>query len=156
MNERPSPKNAAGQPGQRYAITQPEAHTPAAPAVPTKEPPLSVTLPPEPCPCGSCHFWKDAEAWHCSDCCPLPEPFLGETCTVSNQTPEPDCEQPLTVTPEPYRVRCADCAHFRPDTIGDGTGIGTCAQGIVPPLREPPLYPNAERTCPTFETRGHA
>lgn len=48
-------------------------------------------------------------------------------------------------------IRCGDCAHFQPDTIGDGSGIGTCAQGIVPPLRAPAMYPRAPRCCGGFE-----
>jgi hypothetical protein len=49
-------------------------------------------------------------------------------------------------------VRCGDCAHFRPDTIGDGTGIGSCLAGV--PLHGLPRYPKAERHCPAFLPAG--
>jgi hypothetical protein len=45
-------------------------------------------------------------------------------------------------------VCCGDCAHFQPDTIGDGNGIGRCDQGIEP--RGGAMYPRVERVC-----RGH-
>jgi hypothetical protein len=48
-------------------------------------------------------------------------------------------------------VFCAACQHFKPDTIGDGTGIGTCRIGHKPRGgNEPPLYPKARRYCSTF------
>ena len=50
------------------------------------------------------------------------------------------------------RVRCADCRRFKPDTIGDGAGIGRCViggEGTGP--RYPALWANAERECQDFE-----
>ena len=54
-------------------------------------------------------------------------------------------------------VCCADCQHFQPDTVGDGTGIGDCTIN-APSTRldelarpnERSLYPNAERHCHQF------
>jgi hypothetical protein len=47
-------------------------------------------------------------------------------------------------------VRCGDCAHFRPDTIGDGTGIGSCGAGVPARPGWPARYPAAERHCREF------
>jgi hypothetical protein len=53
------------------------------------------------------------------------------------------------------KVFCAACQHFKPDIIGDGTGIGTCLTGHKPRSgNEPPLYPQAKRYCSGF-TKKH-
>lgn len=49
-------------------------------------------------------------------------------------------------------VACGDCRHFEPDTIGDGSGIGSCGAGA--PLSGPPRYPRVERYCRRFERAG--
>lgn len=49
------------------------------------------------------------------------------------------------------RVRCANCAHFRPDPMGGG-GIGDCtidAKASRPPA--PLLYPRALRRCKEYK-----
>ena len=57
---------------------------------------------------------------------------------------------PFPEPPKKKTVVCADCQHFKADTIGDGTGIGTCTQGCTGPLGKP-LYPKTERYCDTFK-----
>lgn len=49
------------------------------------------------------------------------------------------------------QVTCGACEHFRPDTIGDGTGIGTCSSNAWKPGRGPCLYPRAKRFCEEFK-----
>lgn len=44
-------------------------------------------------------------------------------------------------------VCCSDCAHFEPDRIGDGSGIGTCAAGVAVRPEVMPFYPHAARCC---------
>ena len=60
------------------------------------------------------------------------------------------------------QVKCCECRHFVRDTIGDGSGIGSCAVGgnatrAAPSKRYPtgylidyPLYPFARRICGKF------
>lgn len=43
------------------------------------------------------------------------------------------------------QVRCADCAHFERDQVGDGTGIGSCGRGCAG------QYPKAEHYCEGWE-----
>jgi hypothetical protein len=50
------------------------------------------------------------------------------------------------------QVCCGDCAAFLPDRIGDGSGIGDCANGIE--VRGWPRYPRIERFCRGFAERG--
>ncbi|MCK4842783.1 MAG: hypothetical protein KAT04_13025 [Methylococcales bacterium] len=62
-------------------------------------------------------------------------------------------------------VRCGDCAHFLPDEVGDGTGIGNCFRFEEYKLKNPSeaalvkarasmgkglLYPSVERDCSKF------
>lgn len=54
--------------------------------------------------------------------------------------------------PELKDVVCGDCRHFLPDEIGDGTGIGSCANGLI---GTKPLYPNAKRICHSFKGKRH-
>jgi hypothetical protein len=49
-------------------------------------------------------------------------------------------------------ICCGDCAHFQPDRIGDGHGIGRCRQGIEP--RGGVMYPGVERVCRGFSGRA--
>ncbi|XSG85680.1 MAG: hypothetical protein ACPW60_02935 [Methylohalobius sp. ZOD2] len=49
----------------------------------------------------------------------------------------------------PERVRCADCRHFQPDEIGNGSGIGDCRVDAWQP-GEPLLYPSRKRICGQF------
>lgn len=50
------------------------------------------------------------------------------------------------------RVRCNGCRHFERDTIGDGTGIGSCAvNGAGTGRGQPCLWPNVQRACGNFE-----
>jgi hypothetical protein len=51
-------------------------------------------------------------------------------------------------------VCCGDCAHFRPDTVGDGSGIEDCGKGIE--ARGRPRYPGTERYCRGFADRRQA
>ena len=44
-------------------------------------------------------------------------------------------------------VKCMDCQHFTPGTIGAG-GIGDCAQDNSP---KPPCYPKAQRHCDDYQ-----
>ena len=46
----------------------------------------------------------------------------------------------------PQPVQCGECRHWIPDSIGDGSGIGTCEVGGPPP-GQMPAYPRAERIC---------
>jgi hypothetical protein len=50
-------------------------------------------------------------------------------------------------------VTCGACEHFRPDKIGDGSGIGSCAANAWTPGRGMPLYPMAKRLCNDFKQR---
>lgn len=74
----------------------------------------------------------------------------------------------------PVRVRCCDCRHFEPDTVGFGQGIGSCAigdpsepvqrchmdhhmkqghgrRGFYFVTAKPALWPRAERVCSGFD-----
>ena len=53
----------------------------------------------------------------------------------------------LLARPRQVQVSCADCLHFAPDTIGDGSGIGTCA---VNAATLGARYPNSKRYCSEF------
>lgn len=53
----------------------------------------------------------------------------------------------LLARPQQVQVRCADCQHFAPDTVGDGSGIGNCA---VNAATLGARYPNARRYCLKF------
>jgi hypothetical protein len=46
-------------------------------------------------------------------------------------------------------VCCGDCAHFQPDRIGNGTGIGSCKKGIEP--HSGLMYPKVTRFCRSFQ-----
>jgi hypothetical protein len=76
-----------------------------------------------------------------------------------NPAPEPAHQDPHQADKQPppanaVWVRCANCQHFQPDTIGDGTGIGNCLTGHKPRGgNEPPLYPRARRYCASFKQR---
>jgi len=48
-------------------------------------------------------------------------------------------------------VTCGDCEHFQPDTIGDGSGIGSCEADAWKSGRGPCLYPKAKRFCNDFK-----
>lgn len=52
-------------------------------------------------------------------------------------------------------VRCADCTNFKPDTVGDGTGIGACLYGDNNRnfFSNTTLYPNILRKCANFESQ---
>lgn len=75
-------------------------------------------------------------------------------------------------------VTCGACAHFQPDTVGDGTGLGRCQSGAFEAARatwwsrierlevlrktgvhvtfpDPPepLYPGIERRCSEYQAR---
>ncbi len=71
--------------------------------------------------------------------------------------PSADCSGVADKTPilkgeEPYpqRVSCHHCVNFKPDTIGDGSGIGDCA---IKTWRagEPVFYPHSKRTCLQYQ-----
>jgi hypothetical protein len=50
------------------------------------------------------------------------------------------------------KIVCADCKHFKPDTIGNGSGLGECAS-MPSKLIFPPPYPHAKRECNKFEVK---
>jgi hypothetical protein len=62
----------------------------------------------------------------------------------------------------PAEIRCADCAHFLPDAIGDGLGVGACAvdsEGSRPRGRwetRPSLWARGERRCADYEAGSQA
>lgn len=69
----------------------------------------------------------------------------GDRMTGGHDRPFPGTTQaPGGFTP----VCCGDCAHFQPDRIGDGTGIGRCGKGIEP--HGGPMYPKVTRSCRRF------
>ncbi|MGZ8217875.1 phage replication initiation protein, NGO0469 family [Methylomagnum sp.] len=49
---------------------------------------------------------------------------------------------------ERHVVTCGGCAHFLPDRVGDGRGIGGCAVGGP---ATPARYPNVPRVCRAFK-----
>ena len=53
----------------------------------------------------------------------------------------------LLARPRQAQVRCADCQHFTPDAVGDGSGIGCCA---VDAKTLGSRYPSARRYCMAF------
>lgn len=66
---------------------------------------------------------------------------------ASGQLDEP------TAAPEQPRVRCGDCQHYAPDTVGDGSGIGRCGMGRKPKHPEGPFYPKGLRWCTDWRAR---
>ncbi|CAL7962692.1 hypothetical protein GAMM_40017 [Gammaproteobacteria bacterium] len=50
-------------------------------------------------------------------------------------------------------VRCCDCGFFDPDTIGNGTGIGTCLKDDIwqEQYNSYPPYPYILRNCKGFQ-----
>jgi hypothetical protein len=60
--------------------------------------------------------------------------------------------QPNPTNDEAAKVACADCLHFKPDTIGDGSGLGACA--AMPNKQIFPLpFPHALRECGKFQKK---
>ena len=53
----------------------------------------------------------------------------------------------LLARPRQVQVRCADCQHFAPDTVGDGHGVGSCS---VNAATLGARYPNLKRYCLEF------
>lgn len=53
----------------------------------------------------------------------------------------------LLARPRQVQVSCADCQHFAPDTVGDGSGIGNCA---VNAATLGARWPNSRRYCLEF------
>ena len=51
------------------------------------------------------------------------------------------------------KIKCADCANFKPDTISNGAGIGECLHGdsYQKSFNNMPLYPNVLRKCTKFQ-----
>jgi hypothetical protein len=72
----------------------------------------------------------------------------GDTTEGGHSLPFPGTARPADGK---RKVRCGDCAHFQPDAIGDGAGIGRCGHGLEPGGGL--LYPGAERRCQRFEER---
>jgi hypothetical protein len=74
--------------------------------------------------------------------------LTGERITGGHDLPFPGAiDEPAGL----QRVACGDCAHFRPDTVGDGSGIGDCGKGIE--ARGWPRYPRIERYCREYVER---
>ncbi len=57
----------------------------------------------------------------------------------------------LAARPGDDQVTCGDCQHFQSDTIGDGTGIGGCAAGV---MTGPLKYPSVKRHCEQWRMRA--
>ena len=70
-----------------------------------------------------------------------------------NPTQYPDALPKSTAAPERPLVRCGDCQHFQPDTIGNGSGIGRCSAGRKPRHPEAPCYPRIERSCAAWRAK---
>lgn len=77
--------------------------------------------------------------------------LTGERTTGGHGLPFPGAVEALAgIKP----VRCGDCAHFQPDTVGDGSGIGDCGKGVE--ARGWPRYPGVERYCRGFASAREA
>lgn len=69
--------------------------------------------------------------------------YQDQDATVPLQTPPQAVQRAL--------VRCGDCTHWRADTIGDGTGIGSCLVSAPASKRPGSLWPNSPHRCQVWE-----